>query len=282
MYFTKFEIITFATLLSFLILGGLAAIIAFIGTSIYLHVYNKKIFYYLTRNDSDSAMMLEGGSSTKRRQAIKFAAIIFVWFLIWFFGGFLREYADTYIQNFLSFWTFLSLFSAFLLTCFIGYKLLDTQANREAFTKREIMLAGTLFIDVTVGVYYFYHWFNNADHSQMFDGHMIRIIIHTVIFTIIAASILSLMVYGKGSEEAKDERDLLIEVKGYRYGFYALTSLIGLLIGQLAIDALAFNLWGGRVLNLNTIEVANLLWLIIILAWAVVSSAQLFFYRRGY
>lgn len=281
MYFTKLEIITFATLLSFLILGSLATIVAFIGMSIYLYKYNKRIFYYLSRNDSDSAMMLEGGGA-KRNEIIKFFAVIFIWFLIWFLGGFQREYVDTIIQNFLSFWTFLSLLSAFILTCYLGFKLLNTEANKEAFTKREIMLAGTLFIDLTVGIYYFYHWFVNADHSQIFDGHMTKVIIHTIIFTIIAASVLSVTVYGKNSEEAKDERDLLIEVKGYRYGFYALTSLIGLLIGQLAIDALAFNLWGGRALNLNTIEVANMLWLIIIVAWAVVSAAQLFFYRRGY
>lgn len=281
MYLTRFEIIIFVTLLSFLFLGGLATIIAFIGSSIYLHKYNRKIFYYLTRSDSDSAMMLEAGGA-KRNQTIKFAAIIFMWFAIWFFGGFQREYVDTYIQGFLSFWTFLSLLSVFILSCYIGYKTLNTEANKQAFSKREIMLAGTLFIDIVVGIYYFYHWFSFADHNQMFDAHMIKIIIHTIIFTIIAASILSLMVYGKQAEQAKDERDLLIEVKAYRYGFYALTSLIGLLIGQLAIDALAFNLWAGRLLNLNNIETANLLWLVIILAWAVVSSAQLFFYRRGY
>lgn len=281
MYLTRFEIITFATLLSFLFLGGLAAIFAFIGSSIYLHKYNRKIFYYLTRSDSDSAMMLEAGGA-KRNQIIKFAAIVFVWFLIWFFGGFQREYVDTYLQNFLSFWTFLSLLSSFILTCYIGYKTLDMQANHAAFSKREIMLAGTLFIDITVGIYYFYHWFNYADHNEMFDGHMLKIITHTIIFTIFAATILSLAVYRTDSEEAKDERDLLIEVKAYRYGFYALTSLIGLLIGQVAMDSLAIGLWGDRALNLNMVEVANLLWLALIVAWAVVSSAQLIFYRRGY
>lgn len=282
MYFTKFEIITITTLLSFLFIGGLATILTFFATFIYLHWYNKKIYYYLVRSESDSAMMLEGGSRSKRTQMLKFAAIIVIWFAIWFFGGFQRQYADTYIQNFLSFWTFVSLFASFILTCFIGNKLLNIEISNEAFSKREVMLAGTLFIDITVGVYYFYHWVTIGNHESLLDVNMIAIVIHVIIFSAIAASVLSLLVYGTQNEEAKDERDFLIEVKAYKYGFYSLTTLLGLLIGQLIADSLAISLWAEKALNLNITEIANLLLLIIIIAWAVVATAQLLFYRRGY
>ncbi|MBL1422392.1 MAG: hypothetical protein COC24_017945 [Alphaproteobacteria bacterium] len=282
MYLTRFEIITFATLISFLLLGGLATVLAFIGTSIYLHFFNRKIYYYLSHNEDVSAMMLEGGSRSKNNQMLKFAAIIGLWFAIWFLGGFQRQYVDTYLQNFLSFWTFIGLFASLIMTCYFGFNLLVTDANRAIFSKRELMLAGTLFIDLTVGIYYFYHWFSISDHSQILDQNMLKIVIQIIIFSAVAASVLSLMVYGNKAEQAKDERDSLIEVKSYKYGFCALASLIGLLIGQVIIDSLAIELWGDRALNLNTVEIVNLLLLFTIIAWAVVSSAQLLFYRRGY
>lgn len=282
MYLTRFEIITFATLLSFLLLGGLATVLAFVGTSIYLHFFNRKIYYYLSRNEDVSAMMLEGGSRSKNNQMLKFAAIIGLWFAIWFLGAFQRQYVDTYLQNFLLFWTFIGLFASLIMTLYFGFNLLITDANRAVFSKREIMLAGTLFIDLTVGIYYFYHWFSIGDHFQILDQNMLKIVIQIIIFSAIAASALWLMVYGVKAEQAKDERDLLNEVKSYKYGFYALASLIGLLMAQVIIDSLAIELWGDRALNLNMVEIVNLLLLSTLMAWAVVSSAQLFFYRRGY
>lgn len=281
MYFTKFEIITFATLSSFLFLGGLATVLAFVGLSIYLHFFNRKIYYYLSRNDDVSAMMLEGGSRSKNNQMLKFAAVIGLWFAIWFLGGFQRQYVDNYVQNFLSFWTFIGLLSSFIFTCYFGFNLLVADANKSAFSKRELMLAGTLFIDIAVGIYYFYHWFNIGDHSQILDQNMLKIVIQIIVFSAIAASVLSLMVYGVKGEQPKDERDLLIEMKSYKFGFYALASLIGLLMVQVIIDSMAIEFWADRALNLNMVEIINLLLLITIVAWAVVSSAQLFSYRRG-
>lgn len=293
MYLTKHEIITITTLLSLLLMGGLASIVIFILGFVYLQFINKKTRYHIIRNDSQDALMLEGGMSQKKSQFLKLGLILILWATLWYFRsdqhvlvevfekGNIR-YEESFILNFLEFWGYLVQLTCFVLTIEVAYRIFDSSVNSEAYTKREIMLAGSLLIEVISGIYYFYHWFMIGDRENILDGNMTKIIVHIIIFSAVAATIMSLIVYGKQDEEAKDERDLLIEVKGYKYGFYAITTLLALLIGQMALNNMGMNLWAGRVTELTMAELANLLLFAIIAAWAVVSSAQLFFYRRGY
>lgn len=293
MYLSKHEIIVIVTLLSYLILGGIVSIIFFIASFIYLQFINKKMRYHIIKNDSQDALMLEGGTSRQKTQLFKIGSILFLWVCVWYFGDanseMLAEFKkqnignqESILQSFIEFWVLLIQLACIILTLNIVYKLFNSSVNSEAYTKREIMLAGSLIIEVISGIYYFYHWLTIGDHSQLLDANMSRIVVHIIIFSVIAASTLSIIIYGKNDEEAKDERDLIIEVKAYKYGFYAITTFISLLIGQLIVDHLALGLWGERALNLNIPMIANLLLFIIILAWTVVSAAQLFFYRRGY
>lgn len=282
MYLTKNEILVITTLIGYLLLGGIISVIIFITGFIYLQFINNKMRYHIIRNDSEDAMMLEGGTSQRTNQMYKFGGVILLWIAVWYFKGFEFQDFEGWVLNLIQFWTFLVLVASFILSLDVGYRIFDTSVNSDAYTKREIMLAGSLLIEVITGFYYFYQWLSIGNHDMLFDPNMLTPIFHIIIFSAVAASALSLIVYGKQDEEAKDERDLAIEVKGYKYGFYTLTTLLALLIGQLISDSLAFGLWGERALNLNIVEIANLLLLGIILSWAVVSSAQLFFYRRGY
>lgn len=291
MYFTKNEIIVFSTLLAYLLLGGLVSIIIFIAGFIYLQFINKKMRYHFMRNDSQDAMLLEGGTSILKPKTIKFGLIIILWGLVWYFyesaerqfteifaKGNIR-YEEIFIVNFIDFWVFLILLATAILTLDIAYRLFNSSVNSDAYSKREIMLVGTFLIEAISGIYYFYHWVKIGDHTQILDSNMVSIVVYIVIFSAVAGSVLSLIIYGKNDEDAKDERDLIIEVKSYRYGFYAITTFISLLIGQMVVN----HLWGSdKFTDLTLPIIANLLLMIIILAWAVVSAVQLFFYRRGY
>ncbi|MGL1920788.1 MAG: hypothetical protein OCD03_07160 [Hyphomicrobiales bacterium] len=293
MYLIKNEIIVLATLLALLFWGSLISIPVFIGSIIYLYFYNKKMRYHIIRNDSENAMMLEGGMSQRKTQLIKLATILLLWASVWYYVGFEREFTNAFqnnnmgyeqnmLANFIEFWNFLTILGCAILTIDIAYKLFDSSVNSASYSKREVVLAGGLLIELGAGIYYFYHWIKIGDHSQFLDGNMAKIIMHIIIFAVLAASTLSLIVYGKDKQEAKDERDLLIEVKAYKYGFYCLLAFLALLLGQLIFGHYATEFWPERALNLNVIEIGNIILASIIFSGVVVSAVQLFFYRRGY
>lgn len=293
MYLTKHEIIVTLTLVSYVFFGGISSIIIFCASFIYLQFINKKMRYHIIKNDNQDAMMLEGGMSQRKTKFIKFSGIVLLWIIVWYFGDANRDmievfkkdnitYEPSFVQNFVEFWVFLTQLICFILTCDIAYRLFNSSVNSDDYTKREIMLAGTLLLDAGFGAYYFYNWFLFSDHQEFFDANMTSVIVTIIIFAAIAASSLWIIVYGKNDEDAKDERDLLIEVKAYKTGFYVMQAGIGLLIGQMILENMAFSLFSDRVLSLTHVEVVNLLLLVSIVAHLAVCGAQLFFYRRGY
>ncbi|MCJ8323513.1 MAG: hypothetical protein HRU29_13125 [Rhizobiales bacterium] len=282
MYFSKAEIITFVSLLSILISGQIASVFVFIGCAIYLFKFNNKMRYRYFTNETSDAMLLEAGSRFEWQPIAKLLTILSLWALIWYRVDIRKTDTESILINFVEFWVFLVIFANILFTTNIVYKLFDSSVNSDAFSKREIMLAGSLLIDIIAGIYYFYHWLSIGDHSVLLDKNMVSVVIFIAIFSAIGAAALSLLVYGKAAQTAKDERDLQIEVKAYKIGFFALTILLALIIGQLIMDEMAASLWADRALALNLAEIANYLLLAIMLAWGVVSAAQLFYYRRGY
>lgn len=280
MYLSKSEIIIILTLSCYLLIGSVMSIIIFVVTYIYLHHFRKSDDYIKLFNIDDEQTL-------KNAVWLKIAAIILLWVYVYFSKdfdeifnvAFAKDSAaeeNSFIKNIVLLGTYFTLLFSLILTLYMTYETLNENVDNESFSKREKTLFGTLIIDASIGIYYFYHRFLLGDPNSFWDNDMSQVVTNIIIIAIIASSLFWFLIYGSEEEEAKDERDLIVENKGNKIGFYAMQIGVGLLMGQVVLGTIFSHY------QLTNVEIVNLLLLVVMASHWAKAAKQLFHYRRGY
>ncbi len=133
---------------------------------------------------------------------------------------------------------------------------------------QEKSLYGELLVDVAVFVPYF---------ISIHTGHpTIGLIAGTIIILIIVQIILQAIIAIASRNRLKDERDRLIRLRGYRAGYFTITSLMVFLTGMLWMNS-AMGQMNPSHMALHFLSV---FFAVLILAELVKTIAQLIAYRR--
>jgi hypothetical protein len=133
---------------------------------------------------------------------------------------------------------------------------------------REKSLYGTLAADLLVYIPYF----------VLVAGHTsLNRIVQTIVALVVVQIVLQAIVAVCSRNRLTDERDRLIEARGYRAGYFA---LVGGVLAALAL------LWAHALLgfvnpNHATIHFINVLFAVLVLAELVKGTTQLVLYRRS-
>jgi hypothetical protein len=145
---------------------------------------------------------------------------------------------------------------------------------------QEKSILGSLLATVVVYGYYFVGALRSIGEGDLSSVHLGRLIFAVV--AIIAIQIVYHIVLSvEGGVERKDERDILIECKAYRNGYFSLATGAFLVIGCVIMAALAGDPAGTRI-TVTPFLIVNLVLLFMVLAELVKLLTQLFYYRRGF
>lgn len=132
-------------------------------------------------------------------------------------------------------------------------------------------------------VYYFAKVAGLEDGFNAAWGDLLSVIVWTIVLAVVAAIVLMIVnraVLGRGGPE-KDERDVLIELKGFRNAYYVCSGLLWMVVGHAFFKELA----GSHDDFGYGVETAKVLvhsiFLVAWLASVAQSVTHLYFYRRG-
>ena len=145
---------------------------------------------------------------------------------------------------------------------------------------QEKSILGSLAAMVVVYGYYFGATLRDAGRREFGDGRLGRLIL-AVIALIVIQVVYHIALALESRTEPKDERDKLIEAKGYRTAYFFLTTGISLLAAAIiVINTVALH--SREALGTVTpFASVNLILLAMVLAEAAKFLTQLFYYRRG-
>ena len=144
-----------------------------------------------------------------------------------------------------------------------------------SMTQREKRIAWLLIGMLVAYCPYFARVLRNVGQSQ-FAGEALESLIAAVVAIIIFESLSHITAPPAGVQpEPKDERDILIESKAYRNGYFAYGTGAFLVISLVIVASLA------RIL-LTPFLVVNLVLLCMVLAEVVNFGTQLLYYRKGF
>lgn len=142
---------------------------------------------------------------------------------------------------------------------------------------QEKSILGSLLAMVVVYGYYFAATLRNIGREDV-GGSLGRLIF--AVTAIVVIEIVYHIVLGiEGGVERKDERDILIECKAYRNGYFTLATGVFLVISYFI--AASFARSTSTHLPLTPYLAVNLVLLFWIIAELTKSLTQLFYYRRG-
>ena len=144
---------------------------------------------------------------------------------------------------------------------------------------QEKSILGSLLAMVVVYGYYFASALRHIDHVA-FDSASIGRLMFTVIAIIVIEIVYHIILAIESRPEPKDERDVLIECKAYRNGYFALATGAFLVIGGVIMAVLARDAAPTRII-VTPFLIVNLVLLFMVLAELVKLLTQLFYYRRG-
>ncbi len=144
---------------------------------------------------------------------------------------------------------------------------------------QEKSILGSLLAMVIVYGYYFANALRHADEPEFGGGGIGRLIL-AVVAIIVIQIVYHIILALESKPEPKDERDVLIECKAYRNGYFALATGAFLVIGAVILAALARDAAPARIIA-TPFLIVNLVLLFMVLAELVKLLTQLFYYRKG-
>lgn len=158
-------------------------------------------------------------------------------------------------------------------------------SNRE----KEIWIE--LIVSVAVAVYYFKAAYIAGGFTDIANAALGKVVLNAILLTIASTITLSI-VFNKKDNEAKDERDVVIESKANSYAYYGLCIFIAIIIGQIMISAGIGYFEGANPssddigyfdhthIDVNISLVMHLLLIALITAGAIKSITQIYLYRQ--
>ncbi len=145
---------------------------------------------------------------------------------------------------------------------------------------QEKSIIGSLIAMLVVYGYYFAAVLRDAGRPEFAGtglGRLILAVIAIIVIQIVYQIVLAL----DSKPEPKDERDILIESKAYRNGYFALATGAFLVIGAVIAAGLASGPAPTRII-VTPFLVVNLVLLFMVLAEVVKLVTQLLYYRKGF
>lgn len=148
-------------------------------------------------------------------------------------------------------------------------------------SEREKSIWTELIVSVAVSIYYFSHVIEVDGFMDITNISFGKIIINTLLFSIVAAIVLAIIFRNK-SKEQKDERDIAIAARGNIFAAYTLKGILILIIGHIMLNEGVGYFAPLRVVEINTSLMVHMIVIAILVADAIKSVVQIFCYRRGY
>ncbi len=145
---------------------------------------------------------------------------------------------------------------------------------------QEKSIAGSLVATLVVYGYYFAGVLRNIGEPEFAAkglGRLMLMVIAIIVIQIVYHIVLAL----ESKPEPKDERDILIEAKAYRNGYFALATGAFLVIAVVIAAGLAREAAPTRII-VTPFLVVNLVLLFMVLAEVVKLVTQLLYYRKGF
>jgi len=145
---------------------------------------------------------------------------------------------------------------------------------------QEKSIVGSLLAMLLVYGYYFAAVLRNVGQPEFAASGLGRLIL-AVIAIIVIQVVYQIVLALESKPEPKDERDILIEAKAYRNGYFAFATGAFLVIGVVIAAGLARDATPTRII-VTPFLLVNLVLLFMVLAEVVKLVTQLLYYRRGF
>ncbi len=145
---------------------------------------------------------------------------------------------------------------------------------------QEKSIAGSLVATLLVYGYYFAGVLRKIGEPT-FAGTGLGRLILAVIAIIVIQVVYQIALAVESHPEPKDERDILIEAKAYRNGYFALATGAFLVIGAVIAAELAHDTAPTHIV-VTPFLVVNLVLLFMVIAEVVKLATQLLYYRKGF
>jgi len=145
--------------------------------------------------------------------------------------------------------------------------------------KQEIYAWCSLGFTLAILVYYLVSAFGLPSGLENHSGYITRLVWRVIVITVLIESCLDLLSSTKFGGVHKDERDILIESKGFRNAYYFLVVSVIVLIVHLMINDFISEAVGGQLDLAIPFMTFHILVFMVISATIIKSSTQLFYYR---
>ncbi len=143
---------------------------------------------------------------------------------------------------------------------------------------QEKSILGALLATVVVYGYYFARALRDVQPD--FGGRSISRLVFTVVAIVVIQVVYQIVLALESGVEPKDERDILIELKAYRNGYFLLATGAFMVIACVIAGALVRDAAPTRII-VTPFLVVNLMLLFMVLAELAKLTTQLFYYRKG-
>lgn len=145
---------------------------------------------------------------------------------------------------------------------------------------REKSAWASLAVMLVVFVPYFAHMFRLFERDELGVGTVVGQFISAVIFQVILLIVVHIVIAIRSRQEPKDERDLAIESKSFKIGYYVLVSAC--FAGIPSVLGAVLGIHPESAPRLMTLPfLSQLLLLCFVFAEAAKYITQVFCYRRG-
>ena len=148
-------------------------------------------------------------------------------------------------------------------------------------SNREKSIWASVLLDIVIALYFFPQVFAMEGGISANASEMAGIIIAVILMAIIGSAIIKWLL-GVGKAEQQDERDLAIDAKAHKLGYWALCSAVVFLSGHVVVNEATQEFFGFQYEILSAGQIATYMVFSLVISAFVKDGAQLFFYRRGY
>lgn len=146
-------------------------------------------------------------------------------------------------------------------------------------SKQEMYAWSSLGFTLAIFAYYLVSAFGLPTGFENYSGHLTSLIWQVIIISVLIEFCLGLLSSTKFGGIMKDERDILIESKGFRNGYYFFIVSVITLIGHILINDFLSEVSGGEFILSRPFETFHLLVFILFISHIIKTSTQLFYYR---
>jgi len=144
---------------------------------------------------------------------------------------------------------------------------------------QEKSILGSLVAMLVVYGYYFAAVLHNVGQPEFIGAGLGRLFL-AVVAIIVIEIVYHIVLALESKPEPKDERDILIEAKGYRNAYFALSTGAFLVIAGVIAAGLSRGA-SPMPVNVTLFLMANIVLLFMVVAEVIKFATQLLYYRRG-